>query len=306
MSFSLGASQLPVTLYMDTHSDLVWVPCKPFTCIMCEGKSDPQTTPLPFDIRVNSSSDSPVTCQSRACSFVHNHVPCAMSRCPLDSIEMSECQNYTCPSFYYAYGDGIFVGKLYEEVLELPMSTPPSLTVENITFSCAHEALAEPVGVAGFGRGALRLPTQLSAYSPNLGSQFSYCLISHSFDSHRVSQPSPLILGRRVDPPLKVNKVKQVSQPQPFAYTHMLENTKHPYYYYVGLEAVTVGKNRITAPLNMLTIDENGNGGMVVDSGMTYSMLPEDLYNSVMGEFGRQVKSGYKRAQQVEDKTGLY
>nr|GEU74152.1 probable aspartyl protease At4g16563 [Tanacetum cinerariifolium] len=67
-----------------------------------------------------------------------------MSRCPLDSIEMSECQNYTCPSFYYAYGDGSFVGKLYEDVLELPMSAPPSLTVENFTFGCAHEALAEP------------------------------------------------------------------------------------------------------------------------------------------------------------------
>nr|GEV77749.1 probable aspartyl protease At4g16563 [Tanacetum cinerariifolium] len=185
--------------------------------------------------------------------------------------------------------DESFVGKLYQDVLELPMSAPPSLTVENFTFGCAHEALAEPIGVAGFGRGALSLPAQLSAYSPNLGSQFSYCLISHSFDYHRVSQPSPLISGRRVDPPVKVNKVKQVSQPQPFAYTPMLENTKHPYYYYVGLEAVTVGKNKITAPLNMSTIDEKGNGGMVVDSGATYSLLPEDLYNSILGEFGCQV-----------------
>nr|GEY41119.1 probable aspartyl protease At4g16563 [Tanacetum cinerariifolium] len=66
MSFSLRSSQLPVTLYMDTGSDLVWVPCKPFTCIMCEGKSDPQTTPLPHDIHVNSSFASPVTCLSRA------------------------------------------------------------------------------------------------------------------------------------------------------------------------------------------------------------------------------------------------
>nr|GEY82287.1 probable aspartyl protease At4g16563 [Tanacetum cinerariifolium] len=151
-----------------------------------------------------------------------------------------------------------------------------------VSGSLQEKALAEPIGVAGFGRGALSLPAQPSAYSPNLGSQFSYCLISHSFDSHRVSQPSPLILGRRVNPPVKVNKVKQVSQPQPFAYTPMLENTKHPYYYYVGLEAVTVGKNKITAPLNKSTIDENGNGGMVVDSGTTYSMLPEDLYNSIM------------------------
>nr|GEW30942.1 ribonuclease H-like domain-containing protein [Tanacetum cinerariifolium] len=42
-------------------------------------------------------------------------------------------------------------------------------------------------------------------------------------------------------------------------------------------------------PLNMMTIDGKGNGGMVVDSVTTYSMLPEDLYNSVVGEFGKSV-----------------
>nr|GEX43393.1 probable aspartyl protease At4g16563 [Tanacetum cinerariifolium] len=80
----------------------------------------------------------------------------------------------------------------------------------------------------------------------------------------------------------------------------MLENTKHPYYYYVGLEVVIVGKNRITAPLNMITNDGKGNGGMVVDSVMTYYILPEDLYNFVVGEFG---KSGNKRARGVMVKT---
>nr|GFD51386.1 probable aspartyl protease At4g16563 [Tanacetum cinerariifolium] len=49
-----------------------------------------------------------------------------------------------------------------------------------------------------------------------------------------------------------------------------------------------------------MTIDGKGNGGMVVDSGTTYSMLPEDLYNSVVGEFG---KSGNKRARAVKVKT---
>ncbi|GKD70917.1 probable aspartyl protease [Tanacetum coccineum] len=141
---------------------------------------DPKSTPLPH----HSLRASPVMCQSRACSSVHSKIPyshlCAISRCPLDSIEMSECQNYTSPSFYYAYGDGSFVERLYEDVLKLPMPAPPSLTVENFAFGCAHEALAESIGVAGFGRGALSLPAELGSH---LGSQFSYCLVSHSFDS---------------------------------------------------------------------------------------------------------------------------
>ncbi|XP_024995056.1 probable aspartyl protease At4g16563 [Cynara cardunculus var. scolymus] len=308
ISFSLGsAPKRTVTLYMDTGSDTVWLPCKPFTCIMCEGESDPKTTPPPQNL---SASAAPVTCQSRACSAVHSTLPtsdlCAMARCPLESIEMSECHNYSCPSFYYAYGDGSFVARLYKDNLEIPMSSPPSLVIKNFTFGCAHESLGEPIGVAGFGRGALSLPAQLAVFSPHLGTQFSYCLVSHSFETERLRQPSPLILGR-VDSVGSENKAKRVptSQPDDFAYTPMLENSKHPYYYYVGLEAITVGNHRLPAPENMKTIDRKGNGGMVVDSGTTYSMLPEEFYNSVVSEFAKRMKSGHKRAKAVEDRTGL-
>ncbi|KAK9052325.1 hypothetical protein SSX86_028954 [Deinandra increscens subsp. villosa] len=311
MSFSLGsAPKRTVTVYMDTGSDAVWFPCKPFTCIMCEGKYDPKTTPEPHNL---SASASPVTCQSRACSALHSGSPtsdlCATARCPLESIEMSECGKFSCPSFYYAYGDGSFVARLYKDSFEIPMSAPPNLVIKNFTFGCAHEALGEPIGVAGFGRGALSLPAQLAGFSPHLGSQFSYCLVSHSFDSDRVRQPSPLILGR-VDSGITENENKQkrvgYSEPDDFAYTPMLENPKHPYYYYVGLEAVTVGNRRLPAPENMKKIDGKGNGGMVVDSGTTYTMLPERLYKSIVSEFRNALNSGnFKRAGPVEDKTGL-
>ncbi|KAI3727464.1 hypothetical protein L6452_16078 [Arctium lappa] len=302
MSFSLGsAPKRTVTLYMDTGSDTVWLPCKPFTCIMCEGKSDPRTTPPPHNL---SASAAPITCQSPACSAVHSTLPtsdlCAMARCPLESIEMSECHNYSCPSFYYAYGDGSFVARLYADNLQIPIS---SLVIKNFTFGCAHESLGEPIGVAGFGRGPLSLPAQLAGFYPHLGTQFSYCLVSHSFDTDRLRQPSPLILGR-VDSFGSENKAKRVPTDD-FAYTPMLENSKHPYYYYVGLEAITVGKQRLPAPENMKTIDRKGNGGMVVDSGTTYSMLPKEFYNSVVSEFGKRMRSGHKRAKAVEERTGL-
>lgn len=306
MSFLLGSSSVPVTLYMDTGSDTVWVPCKPFTCIMCEGKTTLSITP--HDIL----SASPVSCQSRACSSVHSGVPtsdlCAMARCPLESIEMSECFNnsYSCPPFYYAYGDGSFVARLYTDTfqIKIPMS---NLVINNFTFGCAHEALGEPIGVAGFGRGPLSFPAQLSHFSPHLGTQFSYCLVSHSFDTNRLRQPSPLILGRRSPSHLTDNKAPKSNHDHDhdddFVYTPMLQNSKHPYYYYVGLEAITVGNRRLPAPETMKTIDRKGNGGMVVDSGTTYSMLPQGFYNLVVSEFGKRVN--YKRAKQVEDQTGL-
>lgn len=169
----------------------------------------------------------------------------------------------------------------------------------NFTFGCAHTALAEPVGVAGFGRGLLSLPAQLASFSPQLGNQFSYCLVSHSFDSARVRLPSPLILGRSDDK----KRVDGDDRPQ-FVYTSMLDNPKHPYFYSVGLAAVSVGRKNIPAPAFLKCVGRESNGGLVVDSGTTFTMLPASLYNSVVSEFDNRVKQN-ERARGIEETTGL-
>lgn len=176
----------------------------------------------------------------------------------------------------------------------------PSLVLHNFTFGCAHSALGEPIGVAGFGRGLLSLPAQLSSFSPQLGNRFSYCLVSHSFDSDRVRRPSPLILGRYEE------KEKRVGDDgAQFVYTSMLDNPKHPYFYSVGLVGISVGKKNILAPEFLHGVDATGNGGMVVDSGTTFTMLPSSLYNSLVAEFDQRVGRVHERARDIEDKTGL-
>ncbi|GLT78396.1 hypothetical protein SLA2020_499330 [Shorea laevis] len=295
LSFSLGSASSPtVSLYLDTGSDLVWLPCAPFECILCEDKP-PLSPPLNL-----SSSASPVHCQSSTCSAAHSFQStsdlCAIARCPLDDIETSDCRSFSCPPFYYAYGDGSLIARLFRDSLTLPNS----LTIHNFTFGCAHTTLAEPVGVAGFGRGVLSLPAQLASVSPQLGSRFSYCLVAHSFDSDKVRRPSPLILGRYEE------KEKQFQNKHiKFVYTDMLENPKHPYFYSVGLEGVSVGKKKIPAPEMLKRIDVKGSGGMVVDSGTTFTMLPASLYDSVVSEFDHRVRRFCKRATKIEEKTGL-
>ncbi|KAF9685400.1 hypothetical protein SADUNF_Sadunf03G0050700 [Salix dunnii] len=247
LSFTLNSQ--PISLYLDTGSDLVWFPCQPFECILCEGKAENASlasTPPPK----LSKTATPVSCKSSACSAVHSNLPssdlCAISNCPLESIEISDCRKHSCPQFYYAYGDGSLVARLYRDSIRLPLSDPPNLIFNNFTFGCAHTALAEPIGVAGFGRGVLSLPAQLATLSPQLGNQFSYCLVSHSFDSDRVRRPSPLILGR-YDHDEKERKENGVNKPS-FVYTSMLDNPKHPYFYCVGLEGISVGRKKIPAP----------------------------------------------------------
>ncbi|KAL1194667.1 putative aspartyl protease [Cardamine amara subsp. amara] len=307
LSLSAGSSSSAVSLYLDTGSDLVWFPCRPFTCILCESKPKPTSPPSS-----PSSSATTVSCSSPSCSAAHSSLPssdlCAISNCPLDFIETGDCNtsSYPCPPFYYAYGDGSLVAKLYSDSLTLP-----SISVANFTFGCARTTLAEPIGVAGFGRGRLSLPSQLAVHSPHLGNSFSYCLISHSFDSDRVRRPSPLILGRSFD-----KKEKRVGTDNDgddddddekidFVYTELLENPKHPYFYSVSLQGISIGKRNIPAPAMLRRIDKSGGGGVVVDSGTTFTMLPAKFYNSVVEEFDSRVGRVHERADRVEPSTGM-
>lgn len=290
---------------MDTGSDIVWLPCQPFECILCEDKFNPST--IPNSKPLNLTSATPVTCKSPACSVAHSSLSasdlCAMAKCPLDQIEISDCKKFNCPPFYYAYGDGSFIANLYTDKLSLAFSSP-SFMLKDFTFGCAHSALGEPIGVAGFGRGPLSLPAQLATSAPEIGNYFSYCLISHSFDAAKVRKPSPLILGRYNS--INAKKEKRVDLVKDdFVYTPMLKNPKHSYFYCVGIVGISMGKKFIPAPMNLRQVDSAGNGGMVVDSGTTYTMLPKGFYGDVVKEFDNRVGSVYKRAGDVEARTGL-
>ncbi|KMZ65535.1 Eukaryotic aspartyl protease family protein [Zostera marina] len=299
LSFSVGTHHpQKVTLYMDTGSDLVWLPCSPLECILCDGK--PTSTPLSNSALNHSTS---VSCTSPSCSAVHSSLRtsdlCAIAGCPLEFIETdtASCSTSACPAFYYAYGDGSLVARLRQEHVSIPSGSGKPIHIPKFTFGCAHTSLGEPIGVAGFGRGVISLPAQISELSPHLGKQFSYCLISHSFDSKRARHPSPLILGRRNDVHDSDSK---------FTYTPMIDNPKHPHYYSVGLRAISIGDLRIQADNRLSTIDGDGNGGLVIDSGTTFTMLPSKMYEKVKDEFAKtMVGNGYLRSTQMEDATGL-
>ncbi|KAL5215047.1 hypothetical protein ABZP36_004199 [Zizania latifolia] len=296
LSLSVGPPSMAssVSLFLDTGSDLVWFPCAPFTCMLCEGKPTAGNHSGPLAPPIDSRR---ISCASSLCSAAHSSAPtsdlCAAARCPLDAIETNSCASHACPPLYYAYGDGSLIAHLRRGRVGLAAS----MAVENFTFACAHTALAEPVGVAGFGRGPLSLPAQLA---PSLSGRFSYCLVAHSFRADRIIRPSPLILGRIPD------AAAIGPSETDFVYTPLLPNPKHPYFYSVALEAVSVGETRIKARPDLGYVDRAGNGGMVVDSGTTFTMLPSDTFARVAEEFARAMAAArFTRAEDAEAQTGL-
>ena len=275
-----------ISLVMDTGSHIVWYPCSPYKCFRC--KTPPKLLKPP--------KNASVSCSSPACPAAHrSKFPdpsdiCAVAGCPIKRIDNSDCDSYSCPPFYLAYGDGSIIARLYKDSATVPTSSVPSL-IPNFTFGCAHKAINEEVGVAGFGPGLLSLPSQLATVYPQVSKGFSYCLGDSSSNTSEIPSSSALFLGLKDD---------SGNSSTEFAYTPILDNPSHPYYYMVGLEGISVGKKYIAAPEIVKRVDQNGDGGTIVDSGSTMTMLPKSLHDSVVAELDR---FNNERAKVIEDKS---
>ncbi|KAF0934011.1 hypothetical protein E2562_022527 [Oryza meyeriana var. granulata] len=84
------------------------------------------------------------------------------------------------------------------------------------------------------------------------------------------AEPSASASGA-APPPYGWEYTGAASQWSDFVYTPMLHNPKHPYFYLVALEAVSVGGTRIKDQPELGYVNHDGNGGMVLDSGTMFA-----------------------------------
>ncbi|XP_059068392.1 aspartic proteinase nepenthesin-2-like [Cryptomeria japonica] len=143
----------------------------------------------------------------------------------------------------------------------LEVDTADLLRIARATFNKA-------VGIVGFGKGALWFPSQLGSLLSYKG--FSYCLISYRFE-HSSNVSSPLILG-----------ASESIYSGSMQYTPMLDNPMYPNYYYIGLQGNSIDNTYLEVPLSLQGFHSEGNGGMIIDSGTTYTHLPETFYEKIL------------------------
>ncbi|GAB4838251.1 hypothetical protein Ancab_027780 [Ancistrocladus abbreviatus] len=295
LSLSLGTPPQVIPVYMDTGSDLTWVPCGnvSFDCIDCDQyyRADRLTTAFSPSY---SSSLLKVLCISLFCTGIHTsdsyYDTCTMAGCSLSALLKGTCSR-PCPSFAYTYGEGgVVAGLLTKDVLRIHGTSPNTMSeVPKFGFGCIESSHREPIGIAGFGRGLLSLPSQLGF----LQKGFSYCFLPFKFASNP-NISSPLTMGD-----LAITSIEDSSQ-----FTPLLSNPTYPNYYYIGLEAVNVGNLSINeVSMNLKEFDANDNGGMIIDSGTTYTHLPEPLYSKILLELESIIT--YPRANEHETETGF-
>ncbi|KAF4362472.1 hypothetical protein CsatB_001398 [Cannabis sativa] len=316
----LGTPPQLIHVYMDTGSDLTWVPCGNnlsfFHCLDCDddgiNKKYYLTTAFsPF----HSSSTAREPCSSSFCIDIHssdNYIdPCTMAGCLLSTLIKSSSSCGSCPSFAYTYGaGGVVTGMLtrdtlrvHENINDVTISininnngtiiSNPTREIPNFSFGCVWSTYKEPVGIAGFGRGTLSLPSQLGF----LQKGFSHCFLPFKF-ANNPNISSPLVIGNLAS--------ISSDQDENLQFTPMLMSSMYPNSYYIGLEAITIGNSSSSSevPLSLREFDSRGNGGMLIDSGTTYTHFPEPIYSQLLSTLS-SVISSYPRAEDMEMKTGF-
>ncbi|KAI6678885.1 hypothetical protein NL676_039681 [Syzygium grande] len=244
-------------------SDLVRIPCAPFNCILCEGKPNPNPNRHNPVVALNLSS----TCMRGRSLFslLLRPLRCCLLP-PLSPTKSPDCASFSCPSFYYADGDGSFIATLYRLSISIPTS-PPALVLRNFTFGCAHSALGEP------GGRRKRLAT----------TRQSSC-------SRDARQPGASVLLLR-------RAAGDIRGREAYSGGGEIEGSGRPREWQNG------GRLGDDGPVRL--VDGHGNQTRSLLSVHEVVVLPAGLYGSVVAKFERRLGQVHKQAREIEDKTGL-
>lgn len=274
MKMSLGTPPIEVVGIVDTGSDLIWTQCLP--CTSCYN----QTIPL-FD-PTNSSS--------------YKSIPCGSTSCGELAKPICNEVDFTC-EYNFSYGDGSHsIGNLASETLTLGgtnINNNSIMSLPNVLFGCGHDTGgtfdSSGSGIIGLGSGNLSLISQLGNQKNHLfsfGSKaFSYCLVPSSINS-----TSKISFGNDA-----------VVSGDGIVTTPIVTKTPETFYY-LTLEGISVGTERFAFAYPNNNVHDVGvvEGNIIIDSGTTLTLVPEQIFNDLVLGLDRVI-----RLEKVRDPNGL-
>ncbi|KDP34587.1 hypothetical protein JCGZ_12216 [Jatropha curcas] len=218
----------------------------------CKPCSQCFNQPSPIFDPKKSSSFSKLSCSTQLCK----------------ALPQSSC-NDGC-EYLYTYGDySSTQGILATETFTFGDN---KVSAPNIGFGCGEDnegdGFTQASGLVGLGRGPLSLVSQLKE------DQFSYCLTS--IDSSQ--KTSTLLIGSLAS----VNHTSIKTTP-------LIQNPLQPSFYYLSLQGISVGGSRLPIKKSTFQLQDDGSGGLIIDSGTTITYLEETAFNLVKKEFISQV-----------------
>jgi hypothetical protein len=183
----------------------------------------------------------------------------------------TSCGDTGACGYTYLYGDGGDVtytsGIVAYETFTFTALDGSSFAIENIKFGCGQNESLKGFtgfdGIVGLGLGSFSLPSQLSSVS-GFTDIFSYCLIPFGATA---ANYSTFYFG--------------VSETNISTYTpiHIAPPLT---YYYVNVTGISVGDVLLNIPADFFNINPDGSGGIIFDSGTTFTLLIGVAYDAVL------------------------
>ncbi|KAG6547767.1 hypothetical protein Mapa_010580 [Marchantia paleacea] len=256
----VGSPAQKLLLELDTGSDLTWIKCRPgISCQQGEYGNNLLFDPKSSSTFRNYFSESLFDQREEGRTF---SVQC-----------ISHEKSAPICKFYQKYADGSFAGGgLVTDSISLPDMGDTQVATSSLVLGCESTSFGDfETGLLGLGRGRLSLPTQIGEH---YSYKFAYCLsTAEDYNS------SFLRFGESASP--GVSGMKFLS---------LIQNPKHPSLYYLRLEGLSVGEKLLQLPKDAFSIDDrSGDGGVVLDSGTTYTFLPPIVYRKLTEAFEKKM-----------------
>ncbi|XP_078157227.1 aspartic proteinase nepenthesin-1-like [Carex rostrata] len=216
-------------------------------CIHCFQQTTPIFNPA------KSTSFNTVSCNSDACTRLqfYSRTTCTSAKC-----------QYT-----YGYADkSSTTGSLSKETFTFA-SKSGSVSVPNVVFGCSTnstESFDNTSGIVGLSMGDFSLIDYLD--SP----KFSYCLtplLDMSTSTLLLGSGACLISNNALSIPIVINP-------------------RIPSLYYLNLKGISIGGDTLQIPTNSFNINSDGTGGVIIDSGSTFTGLISSAYVVVREKVG--------------------
>ncbi|KAJ8557308.1 hypothetical protein K7X08_002933 [Anisodus acutangulus] len=253
MWVDIGTPSVSFLVALDAGSDLLWVPCE---CVQC----------APLSASYYSSLDKDLNEYNPSGSSTSKFLSCSHQLCELGS----NCKNPKQPCPYtvnYVSDDTSTSGVLVEDILHLASGsrmTANSSVRAPITLGCGSKQTGgylngvAPDGLMGLGPGEISVPSRL-AKAGLVRNSFSLCFKED--DSGRI------FFGDQ--------------GPASQQTTSFLLSEGQFVTYVVGVESCCLGSSCI----------EQTNFKAIVDSGTSFSFLPDQIYDRIVKEFDKEVNA---------------
>ncbi|XP_010470147.1 PREDICTED: aspartic proteinase CDR1-like [Camelina sativa] len=225
----------------------------------------------PFEIRaVLDTGSNLVWTQCLPCTNCYDQYAPIFDPSKSSTFKEKRCHGHSCPCDI-VYADGSYTkGTLATETVTIHSTSGELFVMPKTIIGCSHNSSGfkspSSSGIVGLNWGSLSLVTQMGGEYPGF---VSYCFSGKGTSKINFGGNAN-IAGDGV-----------VS-------TTMFMTTAKPGFYYLNLDAVSVGDTRIETlgtPFHALE------GNIVIDSGTTYTFLPESYCNLVREAVEKVVKA---------------